>query len=90
MEIVTPIPTNFLLPEGTREVRFAEDQPEYLTLPALVTPDGKVVSQWKPTPGELALLNLGVPVTLTIHHGPPTPENPLRPVSLAVGGVDLR
>ena len=86
MNIVTPDPKQFLLPAGTREVKIAEYQEEYLTLPALVTPDGKVASQWLPTPGELALLNLGVPVTITIWTG----GHPLQPQSISVGGVDLR
>ncbi len=71
------------------EVTFAKDQPQYLPLPTIVTPDGRVVSQWQPTPGELALLNNGVPLTLEIWHGPLTPDNLLRPVRLSVGGVDL-
>jgi hypothetical protein len=86
MEIVTPKRGQFLLPAGTREVQVAEHQPEYLTLPSLVTPDGKVASQWQPTPGELALLNAGVPVTLVVW----TFGKPLQPVSLGVGGMDLR
>lgn len=80
----------FLLPEGTRPVVFAKNQQPYLELPALVTPDGKVISQWQPTPGDLALLNQGVPVTLIVHHGELRPDNLLKPVTVTVGGVDLR
>lgn len=86
MDIVKPDPSKFLLPEGSREVNYAEHQPEYLTLPSIQTPDGKVASQWKPTLGELALLNEGVPVTLVCW----TFNQPLQPISLMVGGADLR
>jgi hypothetical protein len=86
MEIATPDRSKFLLPEGTREVKFAEHQPEYETLPALVTPDGRLACQWTPTPGEIELLNRGVPVTLVVW----TFNRPLQPVSLMVGGADLR
>ena len=48
--------------------------------------DGLVVSQWKPDANELALLNQGVPVTLCCY----TFKHPLQPVSVAVGGMDLR
>lgn len=86
MQIVEPKAEMFLLPNGTRTVKFAEHQDEYETLPSLVTPDGKVASQWKPTAGELALLNADVPVTLTCW----TFNRPLQPVSICVGGADLR
>lgn len=86
MDIVKPDPAKFLLPIGARAIAIAEHQPEYQTLPSIVTPDGKVASQWMPTPGELALLNQGVPVTLVCWTG----GAPLQPVSLMVGGADLR
>jgi hypothetical protein len=86
MDITTPDRSTFLLPEGTRAVEIAKDQPGYLNLPSLVTPDGKVASQWIPNANELALLNAGVPVTLVCY----TFNRPLQPVSLMVGGADLR
>ena len=88
MNIVNPDPNQFLLPEGSREVTFAKDQAYlgYSPLPSLVTPDGKVVSQWIPTPSELACLNQGTPVTLVVW----TFNQPPSPVSLTVGGADLR
>jgi hypothetical protein len=85
VDIITPDRTKFLLPEGTLEVRIAEDQPQYQTLPALVTPDGRIACQWQPNAGDLALLNLGVPITLVVW----THYEPLQPVSLMVGGADL-
>jgi hypothetical protein len=71
---------------GCRRVVYAENQPEYQPLPALVTPDGRVACQWKPDASELALLNAGVPITIVMH----TFNQPLQPLSVSVGGVDLR
>lgn len=76
----------FLLPDRTRAAKYAEHQPEYGTLPSLVTLDGRVVSQWMPDANDLALLNAGVPVTLVLY----TFNQPLQPIILAVGGLDLR
>jgi hypothetical protein len=86
MTIIKPDRTKFLLPCGADEVNYAEQQPQYQTLPSIRTLDGKVASQWLPTPGELALLNEGVPVTLVVW----TFNRPLQPVSVMVGGADLR
>lgn len=87
-----------LLPEGTREVTFAKDQPPYRPLPALVTPDGIVISTWKLEPGELALLSAGAPLTLSVWHGRFASlcecgrgcSHLLHPVKLEVGGTDAR
>jgi hypothetical protein len=76
----------FLLPAGTCEVVYAEDQPQYHPLPSLRTPDGRVVSQWLPTAEELDALMRGQPLTLVIH----TFNEPLQPIQLGVGGMDLR
>ena len=59
METITPKAEMFLLPDGTREAKHAEHQEEYGTLPTLVTPDGRVVSQWRPDANDLAMLNTG-------------------------------
>lgn len=85
MDIIEPKKEMFLLPDGVREVKYAF-QEQYRTLPSLVTADGKVVSQWMPDANDLALLNNGVPVTLVLH----TFNQPLQPIILAVGGLDLR
>lgn len=86
MDIVNPNASLFLLPPGTCAVNIAEHQPQYQTLPSLRTPDGRVVSQWRPTPNDLILLNNGVPLTLVLH----TFGQPLQPIQMAVGGLDLR
>jgi hypothetical protein len=85
MQILRPKAEMFLLPEDTVRINIAEHQ-DYQTLPSLVTPDGRVVSQWQPDVNDLLLLNNGVPVTLVLH----TFNRPMQPVQLAVGGLDLR
>jgi hypothetical protein len=99
MNIIAPDPRKFLLPEGTRRMQFlppasssleppsdAVADLRYETLPALMTPDGRVVAQWKPDANDLAMLNNGAPVTLIVYTG----GRLLSPVSLMVGGTDLR
>lgn len=83
---IEPKPELFLLPPNTETVKYAEHQPEYVTLPSLRTPDGRVVSQWRLEPNDLELLKNGVPVTLVLY----TYGQPLQPIVLAVGGLDLR
>ena len=87
MEILPPDPSQCVLPPGTQSTTYAEHQKHlgYLALPSLKTPDGKVLSQWRPTPDELAALNCGQPITLVVW----TFNTPLQPISLTVGGVDL-
>lgn len=86
MQIVSPDPLLFIMPEGSRLCVYGANQPQYRPLPALVTPDGRVVHTWKPDAGELILLNRGVPVTIVQH----TFNEPFQPVSVCVGGKDLR
>jgi hypothetical protein len=46
--------------EGARLVVFAKDQPEYSPLPAAVSPDGVVMTEWELSAEDLAaLLNGG-------------------------------
>ena len=85
MEMIAPYPEMFVLPEGTTFPVYAADQPEYEALPSIKTPDGKVISQWKPTAEELARLNAGEPLTLIVW----TFNHRLQPITLGVGGFDL-
>lgn len=85
MDITDINPAGFIAPPGTEQVVFARDQPEYEPLPALLTPDGKVVSQWKPSVEELAAIAAGAPITLvvwTFNHAP-------QPVYLGVGAINI-
>jgi len=86
MIAITPNPDLCLLPPGTVALNYAEDQPQYLTLPVLRTPDGRVVTMWQLEPNDRLLLANGVPITLVLH----TFGQPLQPIMLVVGGVDLR
>lgn len=86
MNPIQPKREKFLLPEGTTETSYARLQPQYCELPSLRTPDGRVVSQWVPTPKELDAIKQGQPITLVSH----TFNQPLQPIILTVGGIDLR
>lgn len=64
---------------------YAENQPEYSPLPVFRTPDGRVISAWRPTPKELELLNNGEAIYLTLH----TFNTPLQPIMMTVGEPSL-
>jgi hypothetical protein len=87
MEQIAPYAELFILPKGTELTVYAADQAHlgYEPLPSIRTPDGKVVSQWKPSAEELVRLNLGEPLTLIVW----TFNARLQPVCLMVGGADL-
>ena len=87
MEQIAPYPETFVLPKGTSLTLYAANQAHlgYEPLSSLHTPDGKVISQWKPTDDELKRLVAGEPLTLIVW----TFNEPLQPVCLMVGGVDL-
>lgn len=87
--IVNPIEpkrSQFLLTEHVENVIFAIDQPGYIPLPSLRTPDGRVVSQWMPDANELEMIKSGVPITVISH----TFGHPLQGLQVGVGGTDLR
>lgn len=66
--------------DGTRLVIFAKDQPEYRPLPALLYPDGKVLTEWSFTEEERAAVARGENLRLWIWTG----NRPLQPVALEV------
>jgi len=86
MEPITPRSDLCQMPDGTREVTYAKDQPRYLPLPALRTPDGKVLTMWRPTEEERQRLIQGEPITVVLG----TFNTPLLPMAIGVGGMDLR
>ena len=73
------------VPEGTRAFVIAKDQPPYRALPALVTPDGQVLSQWVLTDDERLRIAAGEPLTLVQH----TFGGALQPIRLGVGRMSL-
>lgn len=54
------------LPPGTTLIVFAKDQPEYTPLPAAVSPNGAVMTEWEPSAEDLATLMNGGRVRLWI------------------------
>lgn len=65
---------------------YAKDQPEYMPLPVRRTPDGEVVSCWKPNwPARLKML-FGGRVYLTLL----TFNNPLQPIRISVEKPEYR
>ena len=76
---------------GTTLVVIAKDQPEYIPLPALVYPDGKILTEWKPTEEERALIAAGENIRLWVWVFPRRCDacgaieaGKLQPVALAV------
>lgn len=61
---------------GARRVVFAKDQPEYIPLPAAVSPDGVVLTEWELSASDLATLLNGGRVRLWVY----TFNKPLQPV----------
>ena len=87
MDPIAPHPETFLLPDAYRLTVYAADQADdYDPLPSIKLADGRVVSQFRPTPDELRRLFAGEPITLVLH----TFNQPLQPIQLFVGGADLR
>lgn len=65
--------------EGVDAVVFARDQPDYLPLPALVYPDGTVLTEWSFSEEERSLIARGENLRLWIFR---PPHAPLQPVKL--------
>lgn len=66
--------------EGAQRVVFAKDQPEYIPLPALVFPDGTILTEWQPSEEERAAIARGENIRLWIW----TYGRTLQPVALDV------
>ena len=66
------------------EVVFGSLQPQYIPLPALRSPDGRVMSRWELTPEEREMIANGADVLVTIH----TFNQPYPPTTLEVASVD--
>lgn len=66
--------------EDEERVVYANDQPEYLPLPASVDVDGVVTTEWEPSEFELERLLSGGRIQLRVH----TFRQLLQPVSITV------
>ena len=60
------IPVEQFETDGARRIVIAKDQAEYIPLPALVYPDGKVLTEWQPTEEERAALARGENIRLWV------------------------
>lgn len=70
---------------GIREVVFAKDQPEYISLPALKFPDGLVVTRWR-----LSLLeSIKILLGWDIYLGLLTFNNPLQPIKISTSAEEV-
>jgi hypothetical protein len=68
--------------ETVRPVIYAKDQPEYIPLPALIYPDGKILTEWSLSEEERARILRGETIRLWVW----TFGQPLQPVALEVTG----
>lgn len=65
------------------EVVYGAAQPEYIPLPSLRSPDGRVMSRWQFTEEERKQIADGADLLLTIH----TFNQPYPPTQVAIGRV---
>lgn len=74
--------------DGWTLMHFAKNQPEYLTLPAYVSPTGIVQTEWTPNEEDLAALLTGGRIRVLIHTFNRTADDwqkrPLQPMSVDV------
>ena len=86
MEPVDPRVSQTLLPQGSTALVFAESQKDlYVPVPAIRTPDGKVVTRWALSDADRRALILGADVYVTTL----TFQFPLQPLMVSVGPLDL-
>ena len=76
---MTPVEPMYV-PDGAKRTIYAKDQPQYRPLPATVSPEGIVVTEWEPTPEELDALLTGGRVRVLLH----TFNQPLQPFRVEV------
>lgn len=72
-----------LVPAGSKAVRIAEHQPEYVTLPSVRTPLGHVITRWEPSPEEREAIARGEDVFVTL-----LSLGTINPLFLTVGPTD--
>lgn len=83
MEVVEPMIDPKTVPPGSRPVLIAGQQAEYQPLPTVRTPDGQVITRWKPSPEERRRIAEGEDIYVTLlSHGP------INPLIVTVGPVD--
>ncbi len=81
MEPVSPVLTEEFVPN---EVVYAKDQPEYMPLPVLRSPNGMVMSRWKLSESEREAIAAGADIFLSLW----TFNQPLQPICIEIGECD--
>lgn len=69
-----------VIDESLRRVVFGANQPEYFPLPAILFPDGKILTEWEVTEEERGRIARGERIRLWIWTG----GQPLQPVALEI------
>jgi hypothetical protein len=82
MEPVDPRVNPAMVPTGSKATVIAKDQPQYVPIPSVITPDHRVITRWRPTDEERMRILKGEDIFLTIF------GTPIRPVLLSVGPLD--
>lgn len=83
MQPVSPVLTEEFV---SSEIRIAEHQDEYQTLPALSLTDGSTISRWRPTDEERAAIAQGADILLYVLNG----SDKLQPVKVEIIDGDPR
>jgi hypothetical protein len=81
MEPASPVIPGANLPEVT----YAKDQPDYIPLPVLRTPEGQVTSRWKFTDEERKAVADGADLFVSVL----TFNHPLQPMLVGVAKMDV-
>lgn len=85
MDISDPRIDPRLVPEGSRAVLIAENQPEYMSLPSVRTPNGYVITRWTPSVVEREALARGEDIYVTL-----LSTGAINPLFVSVGPVDWK
>lgn len=81
MEPIDPRPDRENVPAGSKPELVAKHQPQFQTLPAVITPDGLVITRWRPSIEERRAIMNGEDIFLAVR----TYGKPLQPLLMSVG-----
>lgn len=91
MEISDPRIDPRYLPEGSAASIINGSRHEYLDLPSVVTPDGRVISRWTPTLAEREAMARGEDIYVTVYAGRgPQGQITINPLFVSAGVCDWR
>jgi hypothetical protein len=83
VEISDPQVDPKLVPPGSRPVTYAKGQEPYQELPAIVTPEGRMITRWSPTTAERQAIADGDDIYVTIYNG-----GVCNPMIVSIGPID--